>query len=202
MRWLLRACARLTVGFVVFALVWAVGFAWFLAQIPSAPAVSAQKTDAIVVLTGGKGRIDYGVKLLADAMAARMFISGVGEDTTAEEILSRTKTDSAASAGNIILGHAAVSTIGNAAEAADWMRENNFRSLRLVTASYHMPRSLVEFRHALPDAAIIPDPVFSGSFDKRRWYARPSAAIALIEYHKFLAAIARHGLLNLLGQHA
>ena len=32
------------------------------------------------------------------------------------------------------------------------MHAEGFRSLRLVTAAYHMPRSRIEFHAALPDA--------------------------------------------------
>ena len=47
-----------------------------------------------------------------------------------------------------------------------------FHSLRLVTASYHMPRSMLEFARAMPDIAIVPNPVFPE-------FMRESAVVAI-----------------------
>ena len=62
-------------------------------------------------------------------------------------------------AGRITLGHVARTTRGNAAEIAAWAREEQLRSIRVVTAGYHMPRALLELRRALPDAELLPHPV-------------------------------------------
>ena len=40
-------------------------------------------------------------------------------------------------------------------ETAAWMRSEGYRSLRLVTAGYHMRRSLFEFARAMPEMRII-----------------------------------------------
>ena len=75
-------------------------------------------------------------------------------------------------------------------ETAAWIRSEGYTSLRLVTASYHMPRSLYEFRRLLPpEVAIVPHPVFPASFflnDWWRWHG--SARLAVSEYHKYLVA--------------
>ena len=69
------------------------------------------------------------------------------------------------------------------------MRDNGFRSLRLVTANYHMPRSLLQFRHALPDATIIAHPVFPDHVKQDSWWQWPGTARLIIgEYNKFLVA--------------
>jgi uncharacterized SAM-binding protein YcdF (DUF218 family) len=60
----------------------------------------------------------------------------------------------------ITLGHLADDTVGNAEETKVWVRANTIRSIRLVTASYHMRRSLWEFQHAMPDVSLIAHPVF------------------------------------------
>src|SRR3546814_2931561 len=59
-------------------LAWVLGFAWFalLLPLPAAP----QKTDAIVVLTGGPGRIDRGLEMLEKGDAKRLLISGVARE--------------------------------------------------------------------------------------------------------------------------
>src|SRR3546814_14678895 len=62
------------------------------------------------------------------------------------------------------LGYEADNTRGNAVETAAWMKDQDFTSLRLVTATYHMPRSLLEFRRPMPDIEIVPHPVFTQHF--------------------------------------
>ncbi|WP_270938745.1 ElyC/SanA/YdcF family protein, partial [Falsiroseomonas oryzae] len=67
--------------------------------------------------------------------------------------------DPSALAGRVTLGHAAATTIGNAAETAAWARANGLRSLRVVTAGYHMPRALLEFGRAMPAVELVAHPV-------------------------------------------
>ena len=59
-------------------LAWVLGFAWF-ALLPPLPA-GDQKTDAIVVLTGGPGRIDRALERLEAGDAKRLLISGVARE--------------------------------------------------------------------------------------------------------------------------
>ena len=65
-------------------LAWALGFAWF-ALLPPLPA-PAQKTDAIVVLTGGPGRIDRALERLEAGDAKRLLISGVAREVKPREL--------------------------------------------------------------------------------------------------------------------
>src|SRR3546814_4570320 len=57
------------------------------------------------------------------------------------------------------LGFEAADTAGNALETAGWLNAHGYKSIRLVTANYHMPRSLVEFSRRLPGITIVPPPV-------------------------------------------
>lgn len=96
----------------------------------------------------------------------------------------------------IALGYEAGDTIGNAAETALWMRKEGFRSVRLVTANYHMPRSLLEFSHAMPGVTVIPHPVFPNSVKQDQWWRWPGTAhLIATEYTKYLAAAVRHRLM-------
>ena len=92
----------------------------------------------------------------------------------------------------ITLGYAADNTAGNARETAEWLDTVRGRSLRLVTANYHMPRSLLEFRQALPEVEIIAHPVFPKVFQQRRWWqSRASALLVVSEFTKYLVASLR-----------
>jgi uncharacterized SAM-binding protein YcdF (DUF218 family) len=172
-------------------LAWLAGLFWFAAQIPAAPDDDPAVTDAIVVLTGGGDRVQAGLNLLAEGKAKSLFISGVYRGTDLAALLRTSKHEPSWLACCIVLGHEADNTRGNAAETARWMHARHFRSLRLVTASYHMPRSLLEFRRAMPHVRIVPDPVFPPG-SGRHWWLRPHAiGLVISEYTKYLLTLAR-----------
>ncbi|MGH7185259.1 MAG: YdcF family protein, partial [Pseudomonadota bacterium] len=97
----------------------------------------------------------------------------------------------------VVLGHAAQDTAGNAAETAAWARREGIASIRLVTANYHMPRSLIEFRRAMPGIAILAHPVFPDRFKDREWWRWPGTfALMVREYDKYLLAVLRDAFAN------
>ncbi|MBI1206068.1 MAG: YdcF family protein [Azospirillum sp.] len=183
------------------AVAWAVGLIWFAETIPrEAPAPDSpegqQITDAIVVLTGGSERLSTGLELLGAGRAKKLFVSGVYHTVDVRELLLLSRQAPGELECCIELGYAADSTMGNAAETADWMAEENFTSLRLVTANYHMRRSLLEFRMALPRAEVLPHPVIPANVHLADWWQWPGTANLIVnEYNKYLIALGRHGLI-------
>lgn len=176
------------------AAAWTIGLLWFAAALPNAVADPTRRTDAIVVLTGGSDRVHRGIELLAEARAAKLFISGVYRGVDVQELLRVSQSSPANLACCIVLGYEADSTRGNATETAEWMRTEGLTSLRLVTAAYHMPRSLLEFRRVMPDIEIVPHPVFPANFKRADWWRWPgSAALIASEYSKYLLAVLRGG---------
>ena len=171
---------------------WGIGFTWF-AGLAAAPVDDADtRTDAIVVLTGGSLRLTTGLDLLATHRAEKLFVSGVYHGVDVEELLSVSRQEPAAVECCIVLGYAAGDTRGNAAETAAWLQQENYGSFRLVTANYHMPRSLLEFRRALPDSTIVPHPVAPTNVHVEEWWRWPGTTILLIsEYNKYLVAMLR-----------
>lgn len=174
---------------------WLPGFLWFYQLIPSEADFpdSEVRTDAIVVLTGGMGRIEQGVELLKADRAKMLLISGVDKDVKPAEIVAEYGIDTAHPVladgiSRMVLDYSPRDTVGNARETAKWMDRNNLHSLRLVTSSYHMPRSLMEFRHAMPGTIILPSPVFPewGTIDKVVLLPRGSLRLILLEYHKYM----------------
>lgn len=178
-------------GFVLAAVfcAWAAGylcFAWSAAL--SRPVRLHEKTDAIVVLTGGGGRILTGLRLFSAAKGGALFISGVNPSVKIEDIIKMWTGPDPLPDCCITLGYEADDTNGNAAETARWVREKNIHSIRLVTASYHMKRSLMLFHSAMPDLKILPFPVHPDGF--RAWHS-PFWEIIWREYHKTLFTWAR-----------
>ena len=168
------------------------GLGWFVASSYLMNADPESATDAIVVLTGGRQRLETGLELLAAARAKKLFISGVNQRVDRDELLHSLGPLPENAACCIVLGHAADNTFGNAHETADWMHEEGYRSLRLVTSWYHMRRSLLEFERAMPQVTIIPHPVFAHRVDPERWWSWHGAPLLVVgEYGKFLASWAR-----------
>ncbi len=180
------------VGLLIFA--WAVGLFVFVNAIPAVAENQddALRTDAIVVLTGGRGRVELGTALLARSAARMMLISGVGPNVAPRDVIPASRLDSAILDCCVTLGKAARNTRENAVETAGWVAANDVTSLRLVTADFHMPRSLLEFRSRLPETTIMADPVKSENVRLSRWWRWPGTAFLLAgEYNKYLAARAR-----------
>lgn len=180
---------------LLLVLAWVGGFLWYAASIPHRVEDAGSRTDAIVVLTGGTDRVATGLALLAEGRADKLFISGVHRGVDVADVLRKTHHAGQGLEGRIALGYAADDTLGNAMETALWMRSQNFHSMRLVTGHYHMRRSLLEFSHAMPEASIIPHPVFPENVKAAQWWLWPgTAALIASEYNKFLAASVLHGL--------
>jgi uncharacterized SAM-binding protein YcdF (DUF218 family) len=100
-------------------------------------------------------------------------------------------------ADDIVLGHDAQNTIGNAEETSRWVKMQGYESIRLVTSDYHMPRSLEEFSYTLPDVSVVPEPVVGDRFSLYKTIVNTESRLLLMsEYHKYLAARLRHVLLN------
>lgn len=159
---------------------WLGGFVLFAVGIEKSAAPRYGRTDAIIVLTGGPDRVNTGLDLLDARRADGLFISGVNEQVTIQELVVLWRPD-AVPPCCITLGHRARNTFENALETRDWIRENSIRSIWLLTADYHMPRALLEFSAALPNTDIHPYPVASPSLknDPPRYLLLEAA-----EYHK------------------
>ena len=175
---------------VVCCLSWLGGLLWFAT--PPATDTQAAATDAIVVLTGGSLRLQSGIDLLREGKGRKLFVSGVNQQVDLDDLLGVSGHAPDWALCCIVLGHEADDTFGNAQETAQWIRRQGFRSLRLVTAWYHMPRSLLEFDRAMPEIDIVAHPVFPDQVKQERWWAWRSTAVLLVnEYVKYLGALAR-----------
>ena len=194
-RWMRRATYMVQFfGGMVLALggAWGLGFAWFndvARRVAEPPGIA----DAIVVLTGGADRIEKALHLLADGRAPRLLVSGVARRADLGDVARRVPLDED-QVGRVTLDHIAQSTLGNAAETASWARTHDVKRLIVVTAGYHMPRALLELRHALPEVELHPVPVLSPALRGKP----PATTIRMLasEFDKLLAV--RIGLARLL----
>ena len=171
--------------------IWVIGLIRFVSDIPNQVEDITSKTSAIVVLTGGSGRVNEGLALLDKDLAVKLFVSGVYRGLDVRKLLQLARRNPTDLESRIGIGNA-VDTIENASETAAWSSHNRISSLRLVTAAYHMPRSMLEFRHAMPGMRIVPNPVFPDHVKHDEWWAWPgTTALFIREYNKFLMAWVR-----------
>jgi uncharacterized SAM-binding protein YcdF (DUF218 family) len=171
---------------LLIVLLYAAGFVLFVSMLPRPPG-HLPHADAIVALTGGDARLDTAVALFEKGIGQRLLISGVGLVTTKRVLKHLThgakRFDCCAD-----IGYSAEDTRGNAEEAAAWARAHRYKSLIIVTASYHMPRALCDFRAAMPAMKLIPYPVESNRMTLDGWWHHGATLRALhSEYVKYLA---------------
>lgn len=168
---------------------WLYGYIWYAQKIPGEVKDETTITDAIIVLTGGKNRLEAGLQLLIEKKAEKMFISGVHEHVKYKELAEVASNWPQHYKNKITLGYKALDTHHNSLESAEWVEQEHIRSLRLVTSGYHMRRSLFEFRNTMPDIKIIPHPVFSENVQQKKWWRFGGTALLILsEYSKYLYA--------------
>src|SRR5450631_4290798 len=116
------------------------------------------KADAIVVLAGGKGRVDEGVRLYRERKGNWLFFIGVGPAVRSSDLYQPHPGDP--SSAGVILEKASRNTLENAVYGRDIIMAKNIRSIVLITSRYHMKRASILLRNSLPrDVAIYPYPV-------------------------------------------
>jgi len=164
---------RRAVSFLL--LLYVLGYALFTVLLPR-PA-GGEQTDAIVVLTGGAKRFERGLGLLQEGKAKRMLVSGVARTVRPSELAAEYKTDEKIFACCIDLGRESVDTRSNAEEVSRWLAKNRFRSIRLITTDWHMPRARFELSRRLPgDVEVLSDAIESN----------PAFRQLFTEYNKYL----------------
>lgn len=157
-------------------LAYVLGFLAF-AVLPPRPA-GIEETDAIVVLTGGEGRIDRALDMLRQRKARRLFVAGVDKAVRPGEFASEYEISPATMRCCVTLDYKSTTTTSNASQAAFWIAANRVGSVRLVTSDWHMRRAALELRKvAPPSLAIVEDAVPS----------RPPLGMLMVEYNKLLA---------------
>ncbi|MGH7119917.1 MAG: YdcF family protein [Acetobacteraceae bacterium] len=173
--WIVLALALVATG---------TGFAWFVGRILT-PTPPPGPVEGIVVLTGGAGRVREAFHLLLAGRAPRLLVSGVGPETHLADLARISGIPDGSLLGRVSLGRRAVSTAGNAHEAARWARAWHLDSLILVTSFYHMPRALADFRRALPQVRLEPVSV-PPETSILRWPPK-LWRVVIAEYAKWLA---------------
>ena len=142
------------------ALLYAIGFILFTVTLGKPAAKDAERTEAIVVITGGKGRIEHGVEVLKAGRAKRLLVAGADPAVTKQDLIRRLGGDQRWVNCCVDLGSESVDTRSNAEEALRWLTKHRYRSFRLITSDWHMRRARYDFRQVLGDKVkLVPDAV-------------------------------------------
>jgi len=165
----------------------------FALTLPQAEDRLPDKTDGLVVPTGGQARIQEGLRLLHNGTAHRMLITGVGQDVSKQVLATELKLSPdhlQTFSCCVDIDKAALDTKGNAEAALIWAKTRQFTTLRLVTANYHLPRAHLEFSRLLPDHTVTGWPVTPPDLQARDWYWHwPTIRLLTREYAKYLFAL-------------
>ena len=191
----MRVASYVAVYFILAVASLLAGLQHFVLTLPEQPRGTLQFTDGIVVMTGGQQRLDDGLKLLGEGKAGKMLISGVGEGVNRAVLVQELELDD--NEAELLfccveLDFTAGNTRGNATSARTWATAHAMESLRLVTASYHMPRVLVVFAREMPELDLYQWPVTPEDLNLSGWWRDPAMLRLLTrEYAKYLTETIR-----------
>ena len=145
---------------------------------------NTQKADAIVVLTGGKGRVEEGVRLFRESRAKFLFLVGVDPSVRKSDLYRPKPGDP--SADNVILEKSSRNTLENSIFGRDVIVQSGVHSVLLITSRYHLKRASILFRNSLPkDITIIPYPVDSVNLKESWWNHGGSFQLLFREFYKY-----------------
>jgi len=162
--------------FALPVLAWLLGFLWFALFLPR-PVPADVPTDGIVVLTGSAGRIERGLDLLRRKRGERLLVSGVDRDVRPSEFAHAYKVPRDLMKCCVTLGREAIDTRSNAMETSAWLTRRNYRSVRLITADWHMRRARYELLQQIEEPmTVVADAVPS----------KPSLGVLFREYNKYV----------------
>ena len=153
-----------------------IGFTWEVFSLKSKDVTA----DAVVVLAGGKGRIEEGIRLYRAGGGGVLYLIGVDPSVRKRDLVKEQPSE------QIILENMSANTLENALYARDLLARKNVRSLQLITSRYHMLRARLIFRNVLPkDIAIYSHPVDSRNFKEEWWRYGGSFRLLFTEFYKY-----------------
>lgn len=159
------------------AVLYGLGFALFAVTLGTPADAETPRVDAIIAITGGKGRIEHGARLLAEGKAKRLLIAGADPSVRKVDLVRRLGAPGQLFECCIDLGSESVDTRSNAEEAKRWLDRRRYKSIRLVTSDWHMRRARYEFSRQLDkDIQIVPDAVRT----------EPNFMTLFAEYNKYV----------------
>lgn len=145
---------------------------------------TGEKADAIVVLAGGKGRVDEGVRLFRESRADFLFLIGVDPTVRKSDLYRPRHGDP--SSENVILEKISRNTVENSIFGRNAIVQSGAHSILLITSRYHLKRASLLFRNSLPkNITIIPYPVDTVNLKESWWNHGGSFQLLFREFYKY-----------------
>lgn len=114
------------------------------------PGLPSRPADALMVLSGGEGRIAEGYRAWSSGAAREFYILGAGRNVPLAKVLPAAARLAAPVRARIHMEGWSENTLENAFSAKSAAEEGDFSSVILVTSDYHVPRAWIAFRKILP----------------------------------------------------
>ena len=140
-------------AFIILSIIYS--FIIFLKKIHYNEVIFNKYSDGIAVLTGGKGRINLGLKLFSENRTLKLIISGVDKQVSVNNIIPNDLKNAA----NITIDKDSESTYQNAKVVNRWSIKHKLRNITIITSYYHMPRSMFLMKLLSPNVNFYPYPV-------------------------------------------
>ena len=144
--------------------------------------------DAIVVLTGGTGRVEEGLRLFREGRGGYLILSGVEETSSLGAIFPGRDLKTSVDTSRIILDIESRRTIDNAFNVKKIVEEKGFKSLILVTSNYHMKRASTILRKTINgEVKLYRNPVRGPNFKDEEWWGNlKSLKLVTSEFFKYI----------------
>ena len=143
----------------------------------------------VVVLTGGKNRIEKGVDILSKGYGDELLISGVFMPSEIEAKFSLEREKKELFKCCVSFDQKSQNTLENAEEVKKWLNQNkDIKSIILVSSYYHLPRSIMIFEKKIKsDVKIYPTPAIKKNNFRNQFFFHLKLIIS--EYLKVLYTI-------------
>ena len=129
--------------------------------------VQLERKPHIVVLTGGKGRLEKGIDLLKKNVGSKIFISGVYSSEELKKKYIKSEKERKDLSCCIFFGTKASNTKENLSEVREWLKNNPSKEIIIVSSYYHLPRVKIIFEGKISNIKIYLVPV-GKIFEKNR----------------------------------
>ena len=153
--------------------------------------IPSQKSESIgiIVLTGGKNRIEKGIDLLSKGYGDKLLISGVFMPSEIETKFSLEKEKNDLFKCCVFYDQKSKNTLENAQEVDKWLNKNkDIKSIILVSSYYHLPRSIMIFEKKIKsNVKIYPKPALQNINYRNQFFFHLKLIIS--EYLKVIYTI-------------
>ena len=151
-----------------------------------------QTADAIVAVSGGDttARTREAITLFQNGWAPKLIFSGAAQDKSGPSNASAMRTQAlvaGVSSDDIIIEEYGATTKQNAENTQNIFKQNDIRSVILVTSAYHQRRASLEFNKRSVDVAVRNHPVASDNQWSMLWWLTPIGwFLAISEFIKII----------------